>query len=120
MLPIVILDQICSFDRDELIKSHSGDRRRFLVFPRKSGRGERSSLSVSLDGDLVLKMTIEESVGGKITKGAMESPSVVGGLEAIEKRSGGGAFGVEGEAVAEDFRFKGSQKALSEKALSQQ
>ena len=33
----------------------------------------------------------------------MEAPSVVEGLEVIEKRSGGGAFGVEGEAIAEDF-----------------
>ena len=41
-------------------------------------------------------MTIEESVGGKITEGAMEAPSVVEGLEVIEKRRGGGAFGVEG------------------------
>jgi hypothetical protein len=54
-------------------------------------------------GILVLKMTIEEGVGRKITEGAMEMPSVVEGLEVIEKRSGGGAFGVEGEALAEDF-----------------
>jgi hypothetical protein len=38
-------------------------------------------------------MTIEESVGGKITEGTMEAPSVVEGLEVIERRSGGGAFG---------------------------
>ena len=63
-------------------------------------------------GILVLKMTIEESVGRKITKGAMEAPSVVEGLEVIEKRSGGGAFGVEGEALAEDFRLKGSEGAF--------
>lgn len=63
-------------------------------------------------GILVLKMTIEESVGGKITEGAMEAPSVVKGLEVIEKRNGGGAFGVEGEAVAEDFRLKGSKGAF--------
>ena len=45
-------------------------------------------------------MTIEESVGGKITEGAMEAPSVVEGLEVIEKRTGGGEFefGVEGRA----------------------
>ena len=64
-----------------------------------------------------MKMTIEESVGGKITKGAMEAPSVVEGLEVIEKRSGGGAFGVEGEALVEDFRLR-EAKALSEKALA--
>jgi hypothetical protein len=29
----------------------------------------------------------------------MEAPSVVEGLEVIEKRNGGGAFGVEGEAL---------------------
>jgi hypothetical protein len=57
-------------------------------------------------------MTIEESVRRKITKGAMEAPSVIEGLEVIEKRSGGGAFGVEGEAVAEDFRLKGSKGAF--------
>jgi len=63
-------------------------------------------------GILVLKMTIEESVGGKITEGAMEAPSVGEGLEVIEKRNGGGAFGVEGEAVAEGFRLKGSKGAF--------
>jgi len=52
---------------------------------------------------LVLKMMIEESVGRKITEGAMEAPSIVEGLEVIEKRSSGDAFGVEGEALAEDF-----------------
>ena len=57
-------------------------------------------------------MTIEESVWGEVTKGAMEAPSVVEGLEVIEKSSGGGAFGVEGEAVAEDFRLKGSEGAF--------
>ena len=57
-------------------------------------------------------MTIEESVGRKITKGAMEAPSVVESLEVIEKRSGGGAFGVEGEALAEDFRLEGSKGAF--------
>ena len=63
-------------------------------------------------GISVLKMTIEESVGGKIAEGAMEAPSVVEGLEVIEKRSGGGAFGIEGETVAEDFRLKGSKGAF--------
>ena len=61
---------------------------------------------------LVLKMTIEEGVWGKITEGAMEAPSVVEGLEVIEECSGGGAFGVEREAIAEDFRFEGSKGAF--------
>ena len=34
-----------------------------LVFPRKVGRGERSSSLVSLDGDFGSEITIEESVG---------------------------------------------------------
>jgi hypothetical protein len=43
-------------------------------------------------GIVVLKMTIEERGRGKITEGAMKAPSVVKGLQLIEKRSGGGAF----------------------------
>ena len=42
----------------------------------------------------------------------MEAPSVVEGLEVIEERSGGGTFGVEGEAIAEDFRLEGSKGAF--------
>ena len=42
----------------------------------------------------------------------MEAPSVIEGLEVIEERSGGGRFGVEGEAIAEDFRLEGSKGAF--------
>ena len=48
----------------------------------------------------------------------MEASSVVVGLEVIEKRNGGGAFGVEGEAVAEDFRLKGSKGAFRKSVVT--
>lgn len=63
-------------------------------------------------GLLILKMSIEESVRGKITEGAMEAPSVVEGFEVIEERSCGGAFGVEEKAITEDFRLDGSKGAF--------
>lgn len=63
-------------------------------------------------GILVLKMTIEEGGRRKITEGTMEAPSVVEGLQVIEKRSGGGAFGIEGKAIAEDFRLQRSKGAF--------
>jgi hypothetical protein len=61
-------------------------------FPEKVDAGERTER-----WDFGFENDFEESIGGKITKGAMEALSVVEGLEVVEKRSGGGAFGVEGE-----------------------
>jgi hypothetical protein len=47
----------------------------------------------------------------------MEAPSVVEGLEVVEKGSGGGTFGIEGKVIAEDFRLQRSKGAFRESVI---
>jgi hypothetical protein len=69
-------------------------------------------VAISLAEDLILRVDLEEGVGGTKKPGSYGGALVVEALQVIEERGGGGLLGIEGKAVAQDLRLYGSEGAF--------